>query len=89
MLRDIVIHPVLNGYSVQVGCQVVVFEDLDRMLQEIKSYFLDPEATEMRYRSLPNAQHTLVDRPNAVPEPWGQGTPPYIGTNPTPEVRYG
>lgn len=86
MLRNIMITPVLNGYKVQVGCQEVVFEDLDRMVQEIKSYFLDPEAVEDRYRELPNARHTL-DRPvPAPPAPVEQGTPPYVAVN---TVRYG
>jgi hypothetical protein len=51
MIRDVEIHSVVNGFIVTVGCQTVVFSDLDYMLQELKAYILNPEATEVRYRT--------------------------------------
>lgn len=58
-MRDIQITTVLNGYIVRVGCQTVVFGSLTDMLAEIRNYLNDPEATEKRYRELPNARWTL------------------------------
>lgn len=47
--RDIIIHPVLNGYSVKVGCQTLVFESAATLLKELKAYLAQPKATELRY----------------------------------------
>lgn len=58
-MRDIQITTVLNGYIVRVGCQTVVFGSLTDMLAEIRNYLNDPEATEKRYRELPNAKWTF------------------------------
>jgi hypothetical protein len=48
--RDIIIRPCLNGYVVNVGCQVVVFNDRKRLLEEIGIYLDRPGITEDRYR---------------------------------------
>lgn len=62
-MRDIVIHPVLNGFSVQVGCQTVVFENLADMAGAIMAYYTDPEGVERQYRELPHAKHLLGPSP--------------------------
>ena len=41
-MKDIKIHAVLNGYVVKVGCQKVVFTDLDVMLGELRAYLKAP-----------------------------------------------
>jgi len=66
MVREIRINPVLNGWVVTVGCQVVVFNDLQRMTQEIGSYYLNPEETEKRYQSEARNK-TLCDIPTPAP----------------------
>lgn len=57
-MREIIIRTCLNGYIVQVGCQTVVFEDKNKLMSELFSYLTEPEATEKRYLSLPNAKYT-------------------------------
>jgi hypothetical protein len=49
MARKITITPVLNGWIAQVGCQTVVFDNLDAMSSELVAYYRDPEGTEERY----------------------------------------
>jgi hypothetical protein len=59
MFREIRITPVLNGWIVKVGCQTVVFDVLQVMLDNIGEYLLDPKETEKRYReSAVNARFT-------------------------------
>jgi hypothetical protein len=49
MVRDIKIHPVLNGFIVEVGCQTVVFDSLVKLNRAIHDYFTDPEGTEKKF----------------------------------------
>lgn len=44
------IEPLLNGYSVQVGCQHLVFINFDFLCGELKRYFADPSRVEFEYR---------------------------------------
>ncbi len=71
MIRDINIQAVLNGYIVKVGCQTVVFESLDSMLGELKSYCRDPEFVERSYlENAINAKQMFGNQPRAAqPEP--------------------
>lgn len=57
-MRDIIIQPAVNGWIVRVGCQTVVFKDLDAMLMELGNYINNPKATEERY--LANAKNKDV-----------------------------
>lgn len=68
MIRDITIKAVLNGYQASVGCQTLVFNVLEDLLEELKSYLLDPEATEKRYREKAvNAKLLLGNTPTEAP----------------------
>ena len=51
MLRDIHIHPVLNGFIVEVGCQTLVFHELQYLLEALEEYFKSPspDAIEKTY----------------------------------------
>jgi hypothetical protein len=49
VVRDIKIHPVLNGFVVEVGCQIVVFDSLVKLNRAIHDYFTDPEGTEKKF----------------------------------------
>lgn len=49
--RRLIIKPVLNGYIVEVGCQTVVFETMDRMLYELRRYLENPSVVEKEYMS--------------------------------------
>ena len=47
--RQIVINQALNGYVVNVGCKVVVFETREKMLSELDRYFKNPAEIEKEY----------------------------------------
>lgn len=49
MTREITITPVLNGWSIRVGCQTVVFEDKAAMLLALSQYYDKPEQTEKEF----------------------------------------
>ena len=49
MIRDIRIKPVLNGFIVDVGCQTVVFDDIDKMILELSKYLREPSEVEFSY----------------------------------------
>ena len=49
--RAISIQKVLNGYTVVVGCRVVVFEKQEVMLKEIGRYLDNPAEVEKEYLS--------------------------------------
>ena len=48
-MRDINIHPVLNGYVVTVGCQTVVFGGKLALVRALESYLENPEKIEKQY----------------------------------------
>ena len=46
---DILIHKVLNGFVVKVGCQTVVFTEKLDMLAELGRYYDNPQAVKDEY----------------------------------------
>ena len=64
MTREIKIVPVLNGWICDVGCQRVVFDNLDDMIQELRAYYQKPKEVELKY--LGNAVNQVL-RPEMVP----------------------
>ena len=50
-MYNIQIEPVLNGYVVRVGCQTVVFETTDKLLDELRRYMADPQRVEKEYQT--------------------------------------
>ncbi len=74
-MKTVTIKPVLNGWIVKVGCQTVVFEKLNTMLDELRRYIEYPEETEKRYEK--NAVNkNLVGQDSALTvEPPTQGLP--------------
>jgi hypothetical protein len=47
--NTVIIDKVLNGYIIKVGCQTVVFESLEVMVNELEKYFNDPRKLENEY----------------------------------------
>lgn len=73
--RDITIKPVLNGYVVQVGCQVLAFNSRSDLLHELQRYFEDPEGVEKAYRG--NALHAeMIMLAQIAPGPTPTAPPP-------------
>ena len=85
MNRPVKISFALNGFVAEVGCQTLVFNDLDELLGNLRSYLQDPEATEtaMRKNAL-NTKITLGDQPQHAPAGCyaGDCTPP-VGAYPS------
>ena len=48
-IRQIQIHPAMNGYIVYVGCRTIVFESAASLLSELKAYLNNPRDVEERY----------------------------------------
>lgn len=60
MLRDITIHAVLNGFTVQIGCQQVVFTSREELIGNLSAYPTNPEEVEKHWcDSAINARHTF------------------------------
>lgn len=48
-MRKITVMPVLNGFTVEVGCQTVVFEGRTSLIGWFSEYVNDPFNTEQRF----------------------------------------
>jgi hypothetical protein len=78
--RAIIIKPVLNGWIVNVGCQDVVFQDLDAMLTGIRKYYSDPAKTEKEYIENKKNDTMMELRPEPTPAyPTGTESPQTFG----------
>ena len=71
MIRPITITAVMNGFVVTVGCQTVVFNDVQTLCGQLANYLTHPEQTEQQFSMHPNAKHTMNN---------GPATPVYIGS---------
>lgn len=49
MTRELHIVPVLNGFTVRVGCQTIVFRSPNELGDAVASYYKNPEEVEQRY----------------------------------------
>ena len=47
--RPVNIHKLLRGWIVQIGCQSVAFETLDKMMFEVGRYLRNPADVEKEY----------------------------------------
>lgn len=65
-MRSLTIHPILNGYLVQAGCQQVAFTSREQLISSLRDYLNDPKNTEERF--LRNAVN-----PMSIPLPPSQG----------------
>lgn len=63
MLRPINIQPVLNGFMVSVGCQVLAYTSIDKLIFDLNQYLRKPEETEKRIVEEEgiNKQHILPE----------------------------
>ncbi len=70
-MNTVEIMAVLNGWKVRVGCQEVVFQDVDSLCRELRSYLTNPEEVTKRYQTESvNSKWTHQLQPNApVPQP--------------------
>lgn len=47
--RQIQINQADHGYIVNVGCQTLVFESMDTLIEKLTAYLKDPNATETKW----------------------------------------
>lgn len=83
MLRDINIRPALNGFIVQCGCQTIVFETVDKLVDNLRDYLRDPDRHEKTFMAAGiNRKHTHPDQPvcNAA---WPSSMQGVMGTDVT------
>lgn len=81
MIRDITVHPVLNGFVCTVGCQIVVFNSVEQVAHSMIDYYRDPAATEKRFKD--QAVNKTIEC-NLGPEPC---PPPPQGIAQTARLR--
>ncbi len=48
-MRDVRIKKVMNGFVVEVGCQILVFNDTAVFLAELARYLTNPDEVEKEY----------------------------------------
>ena len=66
--REIKIVPCLNGYVVHCGCQTVVFESREKLIEQLNRYLVNPNLTEIDY--IKNAvNHMIPQLPDDVLRP--------------------
>jgi len=67
-MKRVTIRPVLNGFIAEVGCQTLVFKDIQTVAEELIRYWKDPKAVEKEY--LKNAVNPpeAAEIPSAVGE---------------------
>lgn len=65
MIRALKIETLLNGFTVQCGCQRLAYTSTKELLKDLGDYLKDPEATEKRILVEKgfNRKHTLADQP--------------------------
>ena len=71
-MHPIEIKAVLNGWKCRVGCQEVVFTDLNALLASLKDYLIDPIRVEKNWMETAiNAKWTTRGGPEQIPQPLG------------------
>jgi uncharacterized radical SAM superfamily protein len=65
------IHPVVNGFQVQIGCQQFVFNDPVEMGKELLKYFTNPEKTIKEYEK----KYGFVNGTIIAVSGWGSAGP--------------
>jgi len=56
-MKRVTIKPVLNGFIAEIGCQTLVFKDIQTVAEELIRYWENPKAVEEEY--LKNAVNPL------------------------------
>ncbi len=74
-MRQVTIMPCLNGWVCTVGCQTVVFNDLDKMCEALRDYAKAPDEIEALWiKHAVNQTMTAVLHPCATE---GYGNAPH------------
>ena len=66
-MRSVMVNAVLNGWTVQVGCQTLVYTDPDKLTCDLRDYLRDPKAKEAAVIESAVNKRLLQDMPPAAP----------------------
>lgn len=83
-MREIRINPALNGFIAKVGCQTLVFNTVEALVEHLGGYLKNPEEYEKEFleKHAINRKYTLGDlnQPQAQAQPTQSETlSPYAG----------
>jgi len=65
-MRSVMVNAVLNGWTVQVGCQTLVYTDPDKLTGDLRDYLRDPKAKETAVIESAVNKRLLQDMPQAT-----------------------
>jgi len=67
-MRSVTVNAVLNGWTVQVGCQTLVYTDPDKLTGDLRDYLRDPKAKEAAVIETAVNKRLLQDMPQPMAE---------------------
>lgn len=71
-MRRVTVNAVLNGWTVQCGCQTLVYTDPDKLTGDLRDYLRDPKAKEAAVIESAVNKRLLQD----IPQPAEATLPP-------------
>ena len=86
-MYDVTIHAVLNGWTVQVGCQTMVYTKLVNLLEDLDAYLTNPKSKEEFCRQNCINKFLLTELPVTCPPPSRDSLEARIETCPPPSSR--
>ena len=75
-MRSVTVNAVLNGWTVQCGCQTLVYTDPDKLVGDLRDYLNDPKAKEKAVIESAVNKRLLQDMPQTAEAP----TSPLLNT---------
>lgn len=71
-MRSVTVNAVLNGWTVQCGCQTLVYTDPDKLVGDLRDYLNDPKAKEKAVIESAVNKRLLQDMPQTAEAPMPQ-----------------
>ena len=68
-MRSVTVNAVLNGWTVQCGCQTLVYTDPDKLVGDLRDYLNDPKAKEKAMIESAVNKRLLQDMPATAEAP--------------------
>ena len=68
-MRNVMVNAVLNGWTVQCGCQTLVYTDPDKLVGDLRDYLNDPKAKEKAVIESAVNRRLLQDMPPTTEAP--------------------
>lgn len=68
-MRSVTVNAVLNGWTVQCGCQTLVYTDPDKLVGDLRDYLNDPKTKEKAVIESAVNKRLLQDMPQTAEAP--------------------